>query len=209
MIAADEATALAEKWRDRLTDDDTLALAKAFHRAESLAHAALEDAIEQVSESYRTELEEQLEDESRHVSVFARWLGPDVDDFRVPRSRQRTEPVWFAMLLVNEVAGFCQFHMLEGLVDDPSRAAEVAAVANDEVGHITRLVKWLLPHYGTKSQAQIDHLTGAFRNRLEGRMHQFLPREQLAELRREMAAIINRLLVDLLPAEQPSSSVSS
>jgi len=193
--SAGRAHAIGSSWRGALGEQDQRFMVTAFHRAESLAKVALCQALEQVSDRYRPDLERQLDDEQRHVDVFAAWHDEPPADIRSPRARQRTEPVWFALLLVNEVAGFCQFHMLHGLLGEGRYADAVAQVARDEVEHIERLSRWLQPWQGAPAFADIERIVSRFRGRLDERMQQFLPRDDFREFRAELAATIDALLV--------------
>jgi hypothetical protein len=87
--------------------------------------------------------------------------------------------------------------MLHGLVGDPEKEAQVAEVAADEVGHITRLLRWLKPFEASRSRSQIHQIISAFQSKLDQRMFQFLPREELRPLRDRMAALTDKLLSDL------------
>lgn len=189
------AKSTGERWRGKLDTQDQLFLVDAFHRAEALARHALCHAIEQVSEDYRPKLRTQLQDEDRHVDVFAHWHEQPAVDVPVPKTKQRTEHVWFALLLVNEVAGFCQFHMLHGLLGEGSKADAVAEVARDEVEHILRLSEWLEPFRDSRSFADVERIVTRFRRDLDGRMRQFLPRDEMHSLRAELSATIEELLL--------------
>ena len=189
---------LASAWSPQLDDNDRRYLVMAFHRAEYLAQCALEAAIDQVSEGFRDELLEQLADEQRHVDVFAQWQSDDVPAIPSPRVRQRSEPVWFALLLINEAAGYCQFHMLMGLLGDGERRDAVAGILADERVHIARLQRWLEAYRGKPAYAQVMEIIASFRKKLPGRMAQFLPREELADLRVEMASRVDALIADVM-----------
>ncbi len=195
---------VAREFADRLTPADHAHLTTAFHKAESLAHIAIEQAIDQVGPEYRDELVEQLEDEARHVAVFVRWLGEAPDDLPSPPVRQKPRAVWFASLLVNEVAGFCQFNMLAGLCGDPNREAEVLAVADDEIVHVQRLVRWLAPIKPTPEFKVVEGMVGRFVRRLDSRMYQFLPADHLRPLRDEMAKTTATLLQELTTRDSAS-----
>jgi hypothetical protein len=188
---------IARQWAARLCEDDQLTMVRAFHRAETLAHHALSNAIEQLPHEYRDELLEQLDDETRHVNVFANWQDEEPLPIRAPKNKSRAQHVWFTLLLINEITGFCQFHMLYGLVGDPVKAAAVAGIAADETRHIQRLLRWLGPFANTPSKSEVFRIVAAFRAKLTGRMSQFLPREELAGLRTEMALSIDELLGQL------------
>jgi len=192
---AHSAHAIGGRWRGELDEQDQRFLVKAFHRAESLAKVALCQALEQVPEQYRSELRAQLTDEERHVDVFANWHDEAEEAVPSPRLKERSEPVWFALLLVNEVAGFCQFHMLHGLLGEGAYAEAVAEVANDEVEHIERLSRWLVPWREAAAFADVEHIVRRFRRDLDGRMKQFLPRDAFESFRSDLAAAIDQLLV--------------
>ena len=193
--AEERARSAGERWRGRLDDQDQRFLINAFHRAESLARHALCQAIEQVTERYRSQLRAQLQDEDRHVAVFAHWHEKREASTPIPKCKQRSEPVWFALLLVNEVAGFCQFHMLHGLLGEGSRADAVAEIARDETEHIVRLARWITPFRDARAFADIERIVIRFRHDLDGRMKQFLPREEFSALREELSDTIQGLLL--------------
>jgi len=195
-----QAQSLASGWSNRLTDDDRQYLVAAFHRAEYLAQCALETSIDQVSEGYRAELVEQLADEERHVDVFAQWQAGDVPTIPKPRVRQRSESVWFALLLINEAAGYCQFHMLMGLLDEGEQREAVAGILADERVHIARLQRWLAAYRGKPAHGQVMDIIASFRKKLPGRMTQFLPRDELAPLRQDMALLVDGLIEALMNA---------
>jgi len=192
---AQRAHALGCQWRGTLSEQDQRFMVKAFHRAESLAKVALCQALEQVSEQYQPSLLAQLADEERHVDVFANWRDEAEEEVLSPRLKERTEPVWFALLLVNEVAGFCQFHMLHGLLGEGAYADAVAEVAHDEIEHIERLSRWLEPWREAPAFADIERIVRRFRRDLDGRMKQFLPRDEFEEFRAELATAIEQLLL--------------
>ena len=196
------AKSTGERWRGKLTNQDQRFLVEAFHRAEALARHALCQALEQVSEDYRPKLRTQLQDEDRHVDVFAHWHEQPAPEVPVPKTKQRTEHVWFALLLVNEVAGFCQFHMLHGLLGEGSKADAVAEVAHDEVEHILRLSAWLTPFQESRAFADVERIVTRFRRDLEGRMRQFLPRDELQSFRAELAVTIEDLLLATFAMKQ-------
>ncbi|MFT7625641.1 MAG: hypothetical protein ACI9WU_004832 [Myxococcota bacterium] len=188
---------LAREWTTRLTETDRDHLSEAFYTAESLAHSAIIQAMAQVPETYRAELQSQLEDEERHIAVFRRWLGDEPEPFGTPPERARPNEVWFASLLVNEIAGFCQFHMLAGLCGDPGRKSEVLAIADDEIIHVQRLLRWLAPSRDTRAWLVVEAMVNRFLRRLDNRMAQFLPAEPLTPLREEMARLTAALLTQL------------
>ncbi len=198
-----ETRSLAAGWGSTLNESDRRVMTECFHRAESLAQAALECARDQLDSSYREELTEQIEDEQRHVVLFETWLGPDRATIPTPKIRQRGPAVWFTLLLVNEVCGFCQFNMLAGLVGDREREAAVEAVAADEVQHILRLLRWLEPIREKPAFGEVEKVTGKFRRNLSHRMAQFLPREELAPLRDGMASAVSDLLGRLVYENAP------
>ena len=168
----------------------------AFHRAETLAHTALRAALPQLDHSYRAELEEQIEDEQRHVALFASWLcEPTAPASSPPPPRQRPAVAWFGMLLVNEMCGFCQFQMLAALLADaPAKRRRVIEVADDEGVHIHRLVRWLAAMPTDASSREVGKIALAFRRNLPRRMSQFLPRDEHAALRDAMCRIIGELV---------------
>ncbi len=195
---ADAARSAGERWAAALTGADQAHLGAAFHRAESLAHAAIEQALDQVAEAYRPELLEQLRDEERHVAVFAAWQATPCEPIQPARSKPRRDQVWFTTLLLNELAGYCQFHMLAGLVGDAVREADVLAVARDEEVHIARLTGWLAPDRDTASWRTVEAMAARFTKKLPSRMTQFLPRDELGALRAEMAEITATLIGDIV-----------
>ncbi len=213
--------------RHPIEPSDTAVLIAAFHRAESLAEGAIRAALPLVDPLHQAELAEQLEDERRHVAVFAGWLPSGGRDCGPASSAQRPAGTWYALLLLNELAGFCQFEMLaaqflsaaeassppdgdasaRGLPvarERPEigmarqRALAVRGIAEDERRHIARLVRWVaaLP---PSFDGELDRVTARFRQGLEARMRQFLPREELADLRRAVAAAIDQVIVDVVP----------
>ena len=192
-----DAEAIASRYRQALNADDYHALSLAFYRAESLAEYALEEALRQVPRAKQDELREQIEDEQRHINVFAHWLGSPPQIAR-PKSKQRPPVVWYSVLLANEIAGFCQFHMLAGLLEATDKRHAIEAIAADERIHIARLVRWLREYQGTTTWGSVVQVTDAFRRRLELRMQQFLPRDELGSIREEMAGAIDRLLIGAL-----------
>lgn len=193
---ADAAHVALGGWRDVLTPEDTRELVASYHRAETLARYALEAALDQAPERYRAELREQIADEDRHIDLFAAWLG-DVDPVPRPKIKTREPFVWFALLLVNEIAGYCQFRMLQAVAPDEHAEAEVSAVMIDEEVHIARLLRWLAPVWGAPRGRIARGLVGRFRRDLEGRMCQFFPRNDLNALRVEVARAIDRPLAAL------------
>ena len=188
------AQAASHRYGQLLNDGDRRMLVQAFHRAESLARHALVDALDQVSEQYLAALKAQLADEDRHVDVFATWQQEAPPAVPAPRRKQRKEHVWFALLLANEVAGFCQFEMLSALLVDKTQQQQLQDIIRDETEHITRLARWLRPYRELPSFADVKRIAGRFNGDLEGRMQQFLPRQELAGFRREMGAVIRTLL---------------
>ena len=201
--AAAEATRrVAAAWAPGLTGGDRDALVAAFHRAESLAHGALEAALGQVGFRYRADLARQLADEARHVALFDGWRADDTPVV-LPAPRSHDEATWFALLLVNEVAGFCQFTMLAALLPDPEAVAAVKAVATDEVEHVVRLSRWLAE---LRAGDILRTTARRFGKRLESRMHQFLPRPELLGLRQAMAAAIAETLAAIVEAVRRDQS---
>ncbi len=204
-ITATECRQIAAQWIDELTPEDQRYMVQAFHRAESLAHHALSDAIEQLPQNFQSELLEQLADETRHVDVFANWHNDEPQVIRIPKTKKRGAHVWFALLLINEITGFCQFQMLYGLQKNPQKAEEVAEIIADEIRHIQRLVRWLKAFEETPSKTEIQRIIAAFRSKLVQRMTQFLPRKELSGLRTQMSAAIDALLSQLCVAFEPTT----
>lgn len=201
-----EAQGIAATYRNTLNRDDHDMLVLAFHRAETLAEFALQEAREQVPLKYQAELDEQIADEQRHISVFAHWLQAPPSVPR-PKSRRRPEVVWYAVLLANEIAGYCQFHMLAGLLADASHRAAVEEIARDERVHITRLTRWLRKYAGRATWGSVTQVTDAFRRRLDTRMQQFLPRDELVDVRTAMSSLIDTLLQDTLGLADSSRTI--
>jgi hypothetical protein len=179
-----------------LTQADFYVLHAAFHRAESLAEMALRTARAQLSPAFHAELDEQIADELRHVDTFDRWLPPGARE-PIPRvAKQRPEAIWFAVLLINEIAGFCQFEMLAALDPDDDRKAKVRAISADERRHIARLVRWLAPVRGRPMAGEIQKIARTFQRQIDVRMRQFLPREALSDLR----DVVGGAIVDVIDA---------
>ena len=192
-----EACAIAQRYRAELRDEDHHMLVLAFYRAETLAEYALLEAHAQVPTAYQEELAEQIEDERRHVAVFADWMQ-EPPEIPVPKSKRRPNDVWYSVLLANEIAGYCQFHMLAGLLADPARREAVESIARDERRHIARLTRWIRQYAGQPTWGSITQVTSAFRRRLDTRMEQFLPRSELSDVRKDMAQLIDSCLLDAL-----------
>jgi hypothetical protein len=91
--------------------------------------------------------------------------------------------------------------MLAGLLEDTERRDAVNAIAADERVHIARLVRWLQEFKDTPTWGSVVQVTDAFRRRLGMRMQQFLPREELSNVRTEMAEIIDSMLAAALGLE--------
>ena len=197
---ADACAQSLRSWENELIEEDWRELVYAFYRAESLARAALVTAIEQVHESHRSGLQEQLEDESRHVDVFAGWIG-DAPELGYPKPKTREDGVWFAVLLINVITGYCQFRMLSALLSSPEQRAEIEQVIGDEENHIVRLVRWLEPIWPTPNGHIPRQMITAFVRGLNGRMCQFFPRNDLDGLRQEIGGHIGTTL-RALPTEQ-------
>lgn len=179
-------------------DGDRQALLQGFYLAEALAGVAIEQALAQLPERYRAGLTEQLADEARHISTFADWLQtPPMVPAPRPRARQVIQ--WLVMLLVNELTGFCQFRMLARMLPDAHAIEAIDAIANDERGHIKRLLDWLEPLWATRSALPVGEFVARFRRELPGRMCQFFPRAELSGLRQEMVTVIDDLLSHLPP----------
>lgn len=202
---AAECRQIAAQWVGELTSEDQRYMVRAFHRAESLAHHALSDAIEQLPQNFQIELLEQLADETHLINIFANWHNNEPNVIRIPKNKQRGAHMWFALLLINEITGFCQFQMLYGLQKNPQKAEDVADIIADEIRHIQRLVRWLEPFEETPSKTEIQRIIAAFRSKLVQRMTQFLPREELSGLRTQMAAAIDTLLGQLTGAFEPTT----
>ncbi len=187
-------------------------LAAAFHRAESLAEAAIRAAMAEAPEGHRAELAQQLEDEQRHVAVFADWGAAARADYGPPPQVRRPPGVWYTLLLVNELAGFCQFEMLAGLLEHngspegAARAAAVRRIADDERLHVARLHGWLQPLFREHAdfQREVQRLAGRFVRGLDARMTQFLPRPELAPLRAGVADAIATLVNTLTAPPRPT-----
>ena len=184
--AAAQVRAAVGPFAGQLTPADHRRMAVAFHRAESLALNALRQALGQVGGAYRSELEEQIADEARHVDVFA--LGDATPEVAAPAGKRRDEPVWFALLLVNEIAGFCQFHLLAAL--DEAAAGAALAIAEDERRHIERLARWLTRWRRAPVRETIERIGRTFVKNLPGRMTQFVVNPDLDALNHAMIAII-------------------
>jgi hypothetical protein len=190
----EQATSVAHSGVHLLTGDDRRIMVTAFHRAESLAHQALENALGQVDEKYVAELGEQLADETRHVNVFAEWetLAPLLKRDVPPRDW--SDATWFTKLLINEAAGLCQFHMLAALLVDEARTRQVKGIVEDERLHIRRLVGWLMPYRDKPSWTEVLKIVGKFQRHLPRRMAQFLPRAELESLRTDMSDVVGGFL---------------
>ncbi|MBT9559601.1 MAG: hypothetical protein IV100_26460 [Myxococcales bacterium] len=197
--------AAGRRWAAALTPADLAHLSVAFHRAESLAEAALVAAIGQLGAGRRAELLEQLEDERRHVAVFASWFLDGAPPVSLPDEKQRPEAVWFAMLACNELAGFCQFEMLAAILHDPTKVEAVRAVAADERRHIARLVRWLAPERQRPAQREVDRFASRFAAHIDARMQQFLPRDELGPLRSTVGSAVADLITELLLSEEAAS----
>lgn len=197
--AAAQADAVAARWSQSLNATDRQALILGFYMAETLAGGAIEQALSQLPSGYHPGLKSQREDEDRHIGTFATWLGapPEVP---IPRPRQRQIIQWLVMLLVNELTGFCQFHMLARMLAEPDAIEAVNAIAADERVHIRRLLEWLEPLWKTRSALPVGDFIARFRRELPGRMCQFFPREELGALRDEMVRVIDTLLGHFPPA---------
>lgn len=202
---AEKVNDAGRRWASALTDEDVATLRTAFHRAESLAEAALVAAIDQVGPDRRVELEEQLDDERRHVAVFASWFPDGAPVHGMPALKRRPEAVWFAMLACNELAGFCQFEMLAAVLNDAARVEAVRAVAADERRHIARLVRWLAPERRRPMQREVDRFAGRFAAQVDIRMQQFLPREELEPLRSAVGGAVADLIAALVLSEEAAA----
>ena len=190
----------ARDWADRMSEQDLRDLVFAFYQAESLARYALLETLEQVGPNYRDELMEQIADEDRHVDLFHRWGG----GFEVPprpRPKEREDFVWFVILLLNELAGYCQFSMLYALLGTPEQRREIEEIAADEQRHIDRLLGWTEDVWESRRGNVARKIVEGFQNKLAGRMGQFFPRADLDGLRGEMAEHIQWLLMGLHDSE--------
>jgi hypothetical protein len=190
----------AKSWAEKMSEDDFQQLVHAFYLAESLARYALYEAVEQVEPGYREELMEQIEDENRHVDLFDRW-GKGFEAPPAPRPRERDGFVWFVILLLNELAGYCQFSMLYALLGTSEQKHDIEVTILDEQRHIERLLRWTEEVWPSRRGILARRIVEAFQNKLPGRMCQFFPRTELEGLRGEMAEHISWLLEDLLEDE--------
>jgi len=186
----------ASAWRERLVESDFKGLVRAFHRAESLAEFALLDAIEQVRPEHVADLDRQREEEEKHVNVFAAFLQGEVDAPLRPKSRVRPESVWYTLLLLNELTGFCQFSFLHALLPK-SRQAILEDVMDDEEEHVERLLRWMEPVWAGRGRGQAVKMVDRFRHDLPGRMEQFFEGPHLAGLRKEMHGHVDGLIGEL------------
>ena len=173
-----------------LGESDMRALVAGFYRAEALAQGALEQAAGQVPKRYRAELAEQIEDERRHVELFAGWLDA-LPAVVAPEPTVRQPEHWFVSLLFNELAGYCQFHLLAALADSPDRKAAVLHVVEEERTHVLRLAGWLA------GSVAVERSSHRFCRALSGRMRQFFPREDLAPVRAALRDVVTRLVGDV------------
>lgn len=180
-------------WSPHLNFQDKITLYEAFEMAETFALFALECAVEQVADRYRNELQEQIEDERRHIMVFSEWRGLELREINRIR-RTREDYVWFTLLLVNELTGYCQFQMLSSLVETEAQRDEVDRICKDEEKHIDRLIRWLFPVKGSSRAVVPREIVLRFERELPQRMQQFMPREELAPLRGAIAAQVSILL---------------
>jgi len=194
----------AGDWVDAMTAEDRQGMVVAFYEAESLAAMALDQAITQVGPDFRDALVVQRTDESRHVDVFSRWGGA-VRPLSAPRIRKRDDHVWFTLLLVNELTGYCQFMMLHALLESPGERQAVREICADEQEHIARLMGWMDPVMKSRRARACEAIVLRFRRGLEGRMHQFFPREELRPLRDAMSGHVDGLLETLFPGTGPAA----
>ena len=125
----------SEAWKGRLSIADRSNLIRAFHRAEALAEFALLDAIEQVPPQHAEDLRRQRMEEERHVHVFSSFLEHQVEEPLRPKSKKRPPSVWYGLLLLNELTGYCQFSMLAALLDLQEQRL-LATVMADEEEHV-------------------------------------------------------------------------
>ena len=178
-----------------VSKEDRRRLITAFHKAESLAEFALEDAIEQVRETYREDLVRQRAEEEKHVRVFASYLG-ETNEVPRPKGRKRPESVWFTLLLLNELTGYCQFAFLFPLLRNEEQEL-LAEVMGEEEEHVERLLRWMEPVWGERGGPQSVKMVERFREDLPGRMEQFFEGEELDSLRKEwriVGSLLNQLL---------------
>ena len=194
--SAREAANLARNHAERFGKEDRRRLITAFHKAESLAEFALEDAIEQVRETYREDLVRQRAEEEKHVRVFASYLG-ETNEVPRPKGRKRPESVWFTLLLLNELTGYCQFAFLFPLLRNEEQEL-LAEVMGEEEEHVERLLGWMEPVWGERGGPQSVKMVERFREDLPGRMEQFFEGEELDSLRKGMEGIVGSLLNQLL-----------
>lgn len=185
--------AIATEWAPLLTSEDRVALLEAFEIAETFALFALECAMEQVGERYRHELLEQIADERRHISTFSKWRGLPLREMNRVR-RTRDDYVWFTLLLINELTGYCQFQMLSILVETESQRYDVQRICEDEEKHIARLVHWLAPAANSTRSVVPKEMVRRFERELPLRMLQFMPRAELAPLRDAMVTQVGLLM---------------
>lgn len=187
----------AEAWKEQLSEGDKGSLIRAFHRAESLAEYALVEAIKQVPEDHGKDLARQRVEEERHVDVFAGFLGGEVEIPLRPKSKVRPPSVWYGLLLLNELTGYCQFSMLAALLD-PGEREVLETVMEDEEEHVERLLRWMEPVWGSRESEQATKMVQRFRADLPGRMEQFFEGPHLEGLRQEMGSHVRGLLDALL-----------
>jgi len=187
----------AEAWKEQLSEGDSASLIRAFHRAEALAEYALVEAIKQVPEEHSKDLARQRVEEERHVDVFAGFLGGAVEIPPRPKSKVRPSSVWYGLLLLNELTGYCQFSMLAALLA-PGERAVLETVMDDEEEHVERLLRWMEPVWGGRERTQAIRMVERFRADLPGRMEQFFEGPHLEGLRQEMGSHVRGLLDDLL-----------
>lgn len=187
----------ARRWADRLSSAERDVLVLAFYRAESLAEYALEDAVEQLDECYRKDLIRQGVEEEKHVAVFAGFLSGNPPPVLRPKSKVRPRSVWFALLLLNELTGYCQFSMLKPLLETPEARMLLEEVMKEEEEHIERLLRWMEPEWTGRGKHQVEKMVSRFQQALMGRMEQFFEGAELADLRREMGSHVSGLLDDL------------
>jgi hypothetical protein len=187
----------AEVWKAQLSEGDKGSLIRAFHRAEALAEFALVEAIMQVPEEHGKDLARQRVEEERHVDVFAGFLGGAVDIPPRPKSKVRPPSVWYGLLLLNELTGYCQFSMLAALLE-PSERFVLETVIAEEEEHVERLLRWMEPVWESRECQQATRMVQRFRADLPGRMEQFFEGPHLEGLRQEMGGHVRVLLDGLL-----------
>ncbi len=194
---AEACRATGRTWSKDLDHEARRILVTAFYRAESLAGYALEDAIVQVPEPFVEDLIRQRREEQEHVDVFAGLLVEPPEVAR-PQTRTRPKTVWFTLLLLNEITGYCQFSLLTQLLETDGQRDQLAQVIREEEEHIARLLRWMQPEWSGRGGPQSRVMVQRFMDGLPGRMEQFFEGEGLAGLRDEVRGHVQSLLEVLL-----------